>query len=62
MSKPKEELKFELSFPHTCKSTGSNSEVCLACIETRIKKSEYYHETPDMHDLMLLKDAYGGYW
>ena len=39
-----------------------NPDVCIACVASRIKAADDRHETPDWHDVALLKSHYGGNW
>jgi hypothetical protein len=40
----------------------SNTDACVECAKLRIAEADRTHSTPDFHDLVLVKENYGGYW
>ena len=50
--------EFEYKKNHSC----DNTEDCVECAKQRLKEAEYYGKTPDIHDCILVKESYGGYW
>lgn len=39
-----------------------NPDSCIACVVERIREAKRLGETPDMHDLEILKNYHGGNW
>lgn len=52
----------KIPIPHDHKHGNHNPDACAECARIRIAQADKRGETPDMHDLMILKDHYGGYW